>query len=335
MWAMAKADKTICGGKKMVKTISVQQFATKAFGAALMTAAVLSASSASAALLAESSLVTTNTVLFGVNDGTGFSEAWHRQNAANDFALNPTSLTFGPLVTAGKSVAGGNAFSSHGRRLSTAAAGNPFSTAGLVSDRFTPQLVDRGTVWFSALARPTATLGTDTVRIAFTNVGGGNDAVISAGDIVIRGQGGANQFWGVSTNGGNNSAVSTSTPVAANSTVLLIGKFSLGTGGSNGEFRLWAFNNPNQVTLGGADLADGTAMATLTGQTVESVVGNTGMSFRTLIIRPGTGAGQAELDEFRFGTTFADVTPIPEPTSLAAIGLGAAGLLKRRRNGAI
>ena len=319
----------------MGNTVSNRRFAAKAFGAAIIAASTLGASSASAVLVAESSIITTTAVLAGVNDGGGFSEPWNPQSA-NDFALNPTSLTFGPLVTAGKSVAGGNAFERHGRRLNTNPGGLP-DTLGLVSDPFTPRLIDRNTVWFSALARPTASLGGNAILIAFTNANGGNQTAISAGDIVIRGGagGGSGGNWGVSTDGGETATglASTSTPVTAGETVLLIGKFDF-IGASLGEFRLWAYNNPNQVTLGGPDLTNASAMATLTGQTVEanaSGAGSLGMSFRTLIIQPGNGAGQAGLDEFRFGTTFADVTPVPEPVSLAIAGMAAAGLLARRR----
>jgi hypothetical protein len=37
------------------------------------------------------------------------------------------------------------------------------------------------------------------------------------------------------------------------------------------------------------------------------------------------------LDEIRVGTEWADVAPVPEPTALALFGLGAVGLLARRR----
>ncbi len=37
------------------------------------------------------------------------------------------------------------------------------------------------------------------------------------------------------------------------------------------------------------------------------------------------------IDELRLGTTFADVTPIPEPATLGLIALGGLGLLRRRR----
>lgn len=45
-----------------------------------------------------------------------------------------------------------------------------------------------------------------------------------------------------------------------------------------------------------------------------------------------TASGAFSVDEIRIGDTFADVTPVPEPTTVGAIALvGAAALLRRRR----
>jgi len=50
-------------------------------------------------------------------------------------------------------------------------------------------------------------------------------------------------------------------------------------------------------------------------------------------LRSVNANGNLVFDEVRFGTTFLDVVPIPEPSSYALAGLGALGLvLRRRRN---
>ena len=45
----------------------------------------------------------------------------------------------------------------------------------------------------------------------------------------------------------------------------------------------------------------------------------------------GAAPADADFDEIRIGTTFGDVTPIPEPASLALVGLGSLVMLGRRR----
>lgn len=52
------------------------------------------------------------------------------------------------------------------------------------------------------------------------------------------------------------------------------------------------------------------------------------------LLRSVNANGNLVFDEVRFGTTFADVVPVPEPSTVALFGLGALGLaaLRRRRS---
>jgi hypothetical protein len=57
------------------------------------------------------------------------------------------------------------------------------------------------------------------------------------------------------------------------------------------------------------------------------------VNFRNISINVNTGdTSVAKFDEIRFGTSFADVSPIPEPSTYAllAAGLGALVWLRRR-----
>lgn len=53
--------------------------------------------------------------------------------------------------------------------------------------------------------------------------------------------------------------------------------------------------------------------------------------FDTVRLGAFNSAGTVRFDEFRIGTTWADVSPTPEPSTAAALLLGAGGLLARRR----
>ncbi len=47
---------------------------------------------------------------------------------------------------------------------------------------------------------------------------------------------------------------------------------------------------------------------------------------------PGSGANNGSMDELRFGSTFADVVPIPEPATIGLLGLGCLAVMRRRRS---
>jgi hypothetical protein len=96
--------------------------------------------------------------------------------------------------------------------------------------------------------------------------------------------------------------------------------------GASSSFHFWATDNPTALTLGGPDLALGTANVALTGLNASTI------GFRSLHIYGSDGLGHSQFDEIRFGTTFADVSPIPEPSTYAllAAGLGALAWLRRR-----
>jgi len=87
----------------------------------------------------------------------------------------------------------------------------------------------------------------------------------------------------------------------------------------------WLWVNPDPATLGGPDLAIATADLELLGANPNG----TGFSFTRIEI---DGGCESYIDEIRIGESYADVTPTPEPTTLALLGLGGiAALIRRRR----
>jgi len=54
-------------------------------------------------------------------------------------------------------------------------------------------------------------------------------------------------------------------------------------------------------------------------------------AFDTVRLGAFNAAGTVRFDEFRVGTTWADVSPVPEPSAAALLALAAGGLLARRR----
>jgi hypothetical protein len=96
------------------------------------------------------------------------------------------------------------------------------------------------------------------------------------------------------------------------------------TAGSGGLSSIWI--NPNSSTFGAvsAPTADGS-----TAGTYSATAGNDHTS--SLIIGAGIAAGadpnQTLVDEIRVGTTWADVTTVPEPATATLLGLGLFGLV--------
>jgi hypothetical protein len=86
---------------------------------------------------------------------------------------------------------------------------------------------------------------------------------------------------------------------------------------ASGAVNLWL--DPDQSSLGGAAPTGGT-----------NVSGTRG-SFTFDTIRLGSFNGSGAVDELRIGTTFADVSPVPEPSTVGLLAIGALGLARRRR----
>ena len=173
-----------------------------------------------------------------------------------------------------------------------------------------------GSVYFSFILQASTLPGNNKVQnVASLNDSSGNAAITISIDNTN-----PNSFVALTKASGSISD-STSQVTAGNS-IFIVGKYQIVSGAGNDVVSLWV--NPSSANFGGTE-----PTATLTI--------NTGTDFATSISRvylleAGT-AGTAVLDELRVGTSWADVTPTPEPINAALTIFGgiflAAGLGRR------
>jgi len=161
---------------------------------------------------------------------------------------------------------------------------------------------DGTTIYMSFLAQITSG---DYAGIALFN---GTNEVFFAGKPF-----GATNF-GYEKGGGGDRVTAANSPVTSLS--LLVYKIEFGAGTTLGNERVSLFVNP---TLG-------------TEPTTISVSNNfPTFAFDRIRISSGLNAVTGQVDEFRMGTTYLDVAPVPEPSAALLSALGVFGLAVRRR----
>ncbi|WP_442484998.1 PEP-CTERM sorting domain-containing protein [Aeoliella sp. SH292] len=250
----------------------------------------------------------------GSASDAGFAGAWSQ--GANSGNVISTGLTFGTLQ-----VSGGAVDFSNGDGSSSTLTTTNFRTLDAAYND--PTDTSTGELWWSFLIQPGAYTGTPFAGLSFytdaagTNADLGTNTRNSSGSLV----------YGFSDLDITNNFLLTDVDVVDGETVLVVARVILG-GGSNtsahNEDRIHLYINP---AIGGGTPAISDANANVTAD------------FQT--IRFASANGQPfVMDEFRFGETFADVTPstIPEPSSLVlltGVGLGLVGGYRiARRRGA-
>lgn len=263
----------------------------------------------------------------GVSEGSGWGGVWDNQDDNSNYTIASGSpLVFGDLLTSGNYMNGGGGFQSAGRRFDTGF-GSAWDLAGAVSDPFSAGTgqanIDTGTVWASMLVRVNSSITSwDSVTFQFHSQNIPWNAN-SANGLAIRSNGGA---WGIATGTGSSFTSSGIAPVVGD-TALLITKFELNASGANNAY-FWVIANPASVTLGGTDPAVGTANASIVGATTDQ------LKFKSLHLYLDNSNNRVSVDEIRLGQTFASVTPVPEPSTyaaIAALGVLALAWLRRRQ----
>jgi hypothetical protein len=123
-------------------------------------------------------------------------------------------------------------------------------------------------------------------------------------------------------------ATSWSGPLTVGDTIFIVASYEAVSGTQNDIARLWI--NPASNTLGDLSFDPNTTTPTL----IDNSTGTgTDIGIASIILRQ-SAAPHLTLDELRIGSTWADVTPVPEPAVASLLALVGAGAMARRRRNA-
>jgi hypothetical protein len=293
---------------------------------ALAPAVLTCTNSVDAAPLIEESFVYDAGSVAGENGGTGFTGAWSTRNAAP--AVNATGLSYGSLNVAGGSIQG-------------AGGGSGYRDIGASSVLDTNNLMNDGaSLWFSFVITKPATqnanvdinlsLGTDGFHQFVTGGGGtfGQRKELETGEGigVSLVNAGASDLRVAGSVWQNNDADDNAEQTTQNSSSLLSGEGThLIVGRIDWHDGTTIINDRLTLYVPGTDLSLGTAVL----DNWDTGVNLDQSAFDTVAFEIKFSG--AYLDEIRFGATSGDVLPVPEPTSLALLGLGGLLIARRRR----
>lgn len=305
------------------------------FGVGLsLTGAVFSASTVMGdAIIYEGFNDLSDTTLGGNLAGTGLDGNW----SAEAF-LESTSLSYGSLVTSG-----GKAVNNPGSEFDN----NNASPGTTLTDA---ELLDDGaTLWFSVLIynhpdnpnaanpnnenRTYVALGTGGAD-GFDRVGGNSGSGFTIAVSKVSEGGVTAQAWNDGSDGGGGASRGATESVALDSVIFAVGKITWGEFGVEDDvFELYLPgtdlvlpNDPISVIAADFDQLGTTA------QTINATSTAADNAFDTISFAGGRARNDVpEVDEIRFGASYADVAPVPEPGSLALIGIGGLLIARRRR----
>lgn len=237
-----------------------------------------------------------------LNGGTGFSGAW---NSAGNALVNAsiTTLSLAPANPSGLTTSG-NSFSNNN-------GGNNGGGTSFLDRTFASPIggVADSEIWYSFVVAAGNTVASN--KSLFTLRNGGTN-VLNMGDVGDNAPG-TPANYGFNWNGGTfqDSGLAVTT-----ASTFLVAKIAQGSLPGTTSVTMWI------------DPADVSSEAALDFPWA-SATGLTNFSFTSVQIASRNGA----LDEFRLGTTLADVAPIPEPATMTLFVVAAVGFtgLRRRR----
>ncbi len=271
----------------------------------------VTATSANAAAIIYESFSQTPGDLAGKPGGTGLSGNWSASGNTVDI-VNPPTLNYGDLENAGGQVN----LPSSGSTWAAVSTTTALANAGLLNNG--------GTLWFSYVFQNTTSGGANEQSgFAFAtervNPGASGLNLVAAGDgfgVFVRGTAATASSWSNSTARAGGTGV---TLQALGTPSLVIGRIVWGAGvGDNDTLTFWqrALDNiETEPTTGGG---------------VKTAILNQS-AFDTISFGQRNSGGLHYYDEIRFGASYSDVAPIPEPSAALFGGLGVLALLRRRR----
>ena len=232
-------------------------------------------------------------------------------NSPTGLLITNSGISFGSLVTSGGAIT--------------------FSAATNVASIGITSTTSGTTLWGSYLARLNSTSNTSAQGVDIrlnSSTTSSSTAAFFRSDADSRGTSGTGPA--VSYDNGMGSAAA-GLNTATN--YILISKFAGLGGTTGGTATIWALNSDQFeafVTAGRTEdfLANsGNVTATAT----SSQSGGVARVWNGMFFEIVTGGTTGTLDEFRYGETLLEVTPVPEPASLSLLGAGSLLFLRRRR----
>ena len=254
---------------------------------------------ASAALIIYESFDDSDATLNGNASGTGLSGNWSSEGGNN---ITSGSLSWGSLATSGNQVinVGGNF------QEASVSTGTTLTSGG--------HLNNGAVLWFSFLAQSVSS-----GRTYMTIGTGGPDGFDRIGGGGGMGLGVRLENGNVHAHGWDGSAQKPAGTAVSNGTVFVVGRITWSADDLT--------NDTLEIFLPGTDLVlPGSAASTLSHNfTQAGQLGFTTLGFA------GSTPPIPNVDEIRFGTSYLDVAPVPEPSTALLTCLAVFGLLRRRR----